>query len=71
MKQVRCPCLGCGFYVHIDYDPKEVRMNEKQALDKLIKHIKEQHTLGDIFEWLERATASYFLEELKRQASKP
>jgi len=64
--RVRCPCLNCGFTVWMNYGPKEVRLTEKQALDKLIRHLEKNHTIGEIFEWLERCTVEFFDSEVKR-----
>lgn len=64
-KSVRCPCLNCGFVVWMNYGPKSCRRNEKQGLDKLIQHLEKDHTIGDIFEWLERCAVEYFDKELK------
>jgi len=63
-KLVRCPCLNCGFVVWFDYGPREVRLDEKQALDKLIQHLKKDHTVGELFEWLERCAVEYFDREV-------
>lgn len=67
---VRCPCLGCGFRVWIDYGPEELRLTKEQALDKLIEHIKNEHTVKEIFEWLERCAVEYFDGELKERNEK-
>ena len=64
---VRCPCLNCGFNVWINYGPKEVRLDEKQGLDKLIQHLEKNHTIGEIFEWLERCAVQYFDSEVARE----
>ena len=64
---VRCPCLNCGFNVWINYGPKEVRLDEKQALDKLIRHLKNDHTLSEIFEWLERCAVQHFDSEVVKE----
>ena len=63
-ERVRCPCLNCGFVVWFNYGPRKIRLDKKQALDKLIQHLKTQHTVGEIFEWLERCAVEYFDREL-------
>ena len=64
---VHCPCLNCGFSVWMNYGPKEVRLDEKQALDKLIRHLKNDHTLSEIFEWLERCAVQHFDSEVVKE----
>jgi len=63
-KSVKCPCLNCGFRIWMNYGPKSVRIDEKQALAKLIEHIKNEHTIKEIFEWLERCAVEYFGKEV-------
>lgn len=63
-QRVRCPCLNCGFVVWFNYGPREIRLDKKQGLDKLIQHIKTDHTVGELFEWLERCAVEYFDREV-------
>ena len=59
---VKCPCLNCAYFVTVEKG--YFHYSEDEAYDILKLHILEQHTLGELKEWLERALVQYFYDQL-------
>jgi len=58
--KVKCPCLNCPYFVTVEEG--YFHRSEESAYNILLRHVKNDHTIGEIHEWLERALVTYFRE---------
>lgn len=63
MTVVKCPCLNCSYCIEVETGYFHYSLDT--AIEKMVQHLKERHTYGDIFEWLGRCVVQYFYKEMQ------
>ena len=60
--KVKCPVIDCPYVVEVEEG--YFHYTKEEAINKMLEHLKKQHTIDELWELIERCVVEHFEKEM-------